>query len=131
MPWCPVCRVEYEAGRTACENCGAALVEAAPGEVEGAEPVVILHAQTANEARVVEATLEAEGIEAFVQPPATVLPQYGTIVDESPELDVLVAAEDVGEAAAVLNSGAVSDEELAAEAEGGASAPNDEPGAVV
>jgi hypothetical protein len=117
MLWCPECNTEYEAGRLVCSDCGAILTDEPRPTDE--DPVVVLHAQTANEARIAEATLEAEGISAYVQPPDTVLPQYGNVVDDdNPELDVLVSADSAEEAAAVLNEPPVSEEELAALAEG-------------
>ena len=123
MPWCPVCNTEYDAGRTVCSDCGAALTDTPP--TPHAEPVVVLHAQTANEARVAEATLEAEGIEAYVQPPDTIMPQYGNVADiDNPELDVVVAAESAQEAIEILSEPPVSEEELAALAE--ASSPEDQ-----
>jgi|SRR5579872_2675154 len=114
MPWCPNCKTEYEAGHTVCADCGAALVAAEPQWDEDA-PVVVLHAGTANEARIAEATLQAEGIPAFVQPPDTILPQYGTVIDDdNPELDVLVPAAAAERAAAILNQPPFSEDELAA-----------------
>jgi hypothetical protein len=112
MPWCPNCRTEYEGGRTVCTDCGAALVDEMPATIGSKSPVVVLHANTANEARIAEATLEAEGILAFVQPPDTVLPQHGNIVDdENPELDVMVPAEEAERATAILSEPPLSDEE--------------------
>jgi hypothetical protein len=143
MPWCPVCKIEFEAGRTVCTECGAALVSSLgdvpdpegfaidgsglPQNADADAPVVVLHANTANEARIAEATLEAEGISAFVQPPDTVMPQYSnTVDDDNPELDVLVAADEAAEAAEILNAPAVSEEELAEAAEADLSGANTE-----
>jgi hypothetical protein len=113
MPWCPNCRTEYEGGRSVCTDCGASLVDEEPVTVASEDPVVVLHAATANEARIAEATLEAEGIPAFVQLPGTVLPQHGNIVDDdNPELDVLVPAEEAERASAILNEPPLTDEEF-------------------
>jgi hypothetical protein len=84
----------------------------------GEEPVVVLHAESANEARVVEATLEAEGIDAYVHPPSFVLPQHSNVVDsDNPELDVLVPAEDADRAVEILRAAPLTDEELNAAAD--------------
>ena len=115
MPWCPTCRVEYEEGRTACSDCGASLVEILPPEP--AEPVVVFEANSAVEAQIAEATLEAEGIPAYVQAPQSLVPNVDAFGDEPPELDVMVSAENADRAAAVLSSPAVSEEELGALAE--------------
>jgi hypothetical protein len=122
MPWCPVCNTEYEEGRTVCSDCGATLTDTPlPPH---AEPVVVLHAQTADEAHVAEATLEAEGIEAYVQRPDAVMPEYGNIEDmDSPQMDVVVPAESAQKAIDILSEPPISEEELAALAE--ASSPED------
>src|SRR3982750_592823 len=117
MPWCPKCKLEYESGITTCPDCGAVLVDTPPEDEP--ELVVILHAATANEARVAEATLKAEGIDAFVAPPDVVMPQYGNVVgDVTNELDVLVAPENAERAREILNAPPVSDAELEAFEEG-------------
>jgi len=71
-----------------------------------------LEAKSAAEAQVAEATLRAEGIEAFVQPFASVSPNIGVTGDDVPELEVLVAAKDAALAREILNAPAISDEEL-------------------
>ena len=115
MPWCPTCRTEYEAGRTACSDCGAALVDVLPPEA--ASPVVVLEANSAVEAQIAEATLQAAGIDAYVQSPASLVPNVDAFGDEPPELEVVVAAEDADRAAAILKEIPLSEEELGALAE--------------
>ena len=121
MPWCPTCRTEYEAGRTVCSDCGAALVETLPPEA--ADPVVVLEANSAVEAQVAEATLEAAGIPAYVSGTQSLVPNVDAFGDEPPESEVLVAAEDAERARAILGEGALSDQELGDLAES-ASDPN-------
>lgn len=121
MPWCPTCRTEYEPGRTACSDCGAMLVEVLPPPPES--PVVIMEAESAVEAQVVEATLEAEGISAYVSAPQSLVPNVDAFGDEPPESEVIVAAEDAERARSVLGEGRLSDEELGDLAES-ASDPN-------
>ena len=110
MPWCPTCRFEYVAGRTACSDCGAALVENLPPEA--ADPVVVLEANSAVEAQVAEATLEAVGIPAYVSAPQSLVPNVDAFGDEPAESEVLVAAQDAERARAVLAEGTLSEEEL-------------------
>jgi hypothetical protein len=64
MPWCPDCRTEYEAQAAFCADCGAKLVAELAPESLGTEPVIVAEAGDANEARVIVATLQAEGIPA-------------------------------------------------------------------
>ena len=118
MPWCPVCRTEYEAGRTACSDCGASLVEELPPEAPN--PVVVLEANSAVEAQIAEATLEAAGIRAYVQAPASLVPNVDTFGDEPPESEVVVAAEDAERAMAILRELPPSDEEMDALADSAA-----------
>lgn len=122
MPICPDCRTEYEAGIAVCVDCGAELVETLPPEDADEPPVVVLRAATAEEAQIAEATLQAEGILAFVQPSDIVLPGSHLVDDVSAGRDVLVPAADAERAAAILNAPPVSEEELTAfeEAESGA-----------
>ena len=120
MPWCPVCNTEYEEGRTVCSDCGATLTDTPPAP--HSEPVVVLHARTADEAHVAEATLAAEGIEAYVQRPDAVMPEYGNVEDmDSPQMDVVVPAEAAQRAREILSEPPISEEELTALAD--ASAP--------
>ncbi len=70
MPWCPICKEEYEEGIGRCADCGAALVEEAPeagcGEVasayEGGEPWEFLVSAAAGEADVIASLLQSMGI---------------------------------------------------------------------
>ena len=115
MPWCPTCRIEYEAGRTACSDCGASLVDQLPPEA--ANPVVVLEANSAVEAQVAEATLQASGIEAYVQSPQSLVPNVEAFGEDPAGLEVVVAAEDAERAIAILNEAPLSDDELGAMAE--------------
>ena len=112
MPWCPDCRVEYNPGIAACADCGANLVEALPEIRIGPPPEVVFTASIAAEAKVVEATLESAGIRAFVQPSTVVLPGESIADDDSPDLDVLVPADRLADAQAVLREQLVDEEEL-------------------
>lgn len=79
------------------------------------EPVVVLRAKSTTEAQIAEATLQAEGIEAFVQSPSSSLtPNVGVLGDDVPELEVLVPAESAEAARAILSSTSISEEELTA-----------------
>ncbi len=112
MPWCPECRTEYDPGIATCADCGAALVDELPPEPED-DPVVALEAHDITEAQIAEATLEAEGIPAYVQAPGSLVPNVDPMADEPPELEVLVARDDAEAADAVLHEPAISEEELA------------------
>jgi hypothetical protein len=112
MPWCPQCSTEYEAGQTTCADCGAALAARPPDP--HAENVVVFEARSVTEAQIAEATLQAEGIEAFVQTIASASPNVGVMGDDVPELEVRVAAEDAGRAREILAEPPVTEEELAA-----------------
>ncbi len=125
MPYCPNCRTEYEAGSTVCADCGAALVNTLPPE-EADDPVVVLEANSVTEAQVAEATLEAEGIDAYVQAPASLVPNVDPSGDEPPELEVLVAPEDAAAADQILSQPPPSDEELTSLADSSAT-PGQEP----
>jgi len=89
-------------------------VDALPEEDLGEPPVVVLHAATADEARIAEATLQAEGIPAFVHPSDIMLPGGHLVDDVTPERDVLIPADAVEKALAILSAPPVSEEELAA-----------------
>jgi hypothetical protein len=119
MPWCPDCRTEYDPGIEFCSDCGAALVATLPPQDEGEEPVVVLDADSAIEAQVAKATLEAEGIPAFVQTPTLAIPGDNLVDDDNPEREVLVPAELADEAADILHTPPLSEEELTALEEAG------------
>ena len=111
MPWCPKCLEEYDAGITTCADCGSALVDKLESELER-KPVLIYHASSENEAKVVIATLEAEGIVAFTGSPNFVLPQESFAVnDDVDDMDIFVLEDKAEEAKAVLNA-PISEEEL-------------------
>ncbi len=76
------------------------------------EPVVVLRANSITEAQIAEATLEAEGIVAYVQPTTSVTPNVGVMGDDVPEVEVLVAPEDAQRAQEILNAPPPSEEEL-------------------
>ena len=111
MPICNNCNTEVEVGQAICPGCGAA-VSTEETSANG-EPVVVLQANTTEEAMAAEVALEAEGIPAYVNEPS-----MDAFADESAE--VLVPAELADEAAAVLNEPPMSDEELNAAADAGA-----------
>jgi len=69
-------------------------------------------AGTAAEAQIVEATLESAGIPAFVQPTSVAWPGESITDFDSPDLVVLVEADRLIEAQAVLNEQPVDMEEL-------------------
>jgi hypothetical protein len=81
-------------------------------------PVVVLRAHTFAEARVAKATLEAEGIAAFVASDDGILEvlEVGFVSDENVDLDVMVPADRADDALAILNAPALTDEELDAAA---------------
>lgn len=118
MSWCPNCGSEYETGVTECTDCGVALVDQPPADqtvnLSGEDDtVVVMEAKSMMEAQVAEATLEAEGVDAYVQTTASPSPNVGVMGDDVPELDVVVASEDAARAAQILGEAPVSDEELA------------------
>ncbi len=113
MPWCPRCRVEYDAGVATCVDCACDLVEHLLPEDLGKEPVVVFRAGTANEARTVVATLEAEGIPAYSGSPDYYVPQYGNpVAGVSPEFMVWVPADAVEAAQRVMAQPELTDQEL-------------------
>ena len=113
MPYCPNCKTELQSGVTSCSVCGSDLV-GAPSEVDQSAPVVVLRAHTFAEARVAKATLEAEGIPAFVASDDGILEvlEPGVVSDETVDLDVMVAADKAEAAREVLNAPSLTDEEL-------------------
>jgi hypothetical protein len=119
MPWCPNCGTEYEPGVAQCADCGATLVDQPPaGPGDPNEPtVVVLEARSVTEAQVAEATLEAEGIDAYVQTTTSPSLNVGVMGDDVPELEVVVAADDAERAEQILREPPVTDEELAQLAE--------------
>jgi hypothetical protein len=112
MPWCPDCRTEYDPGVAACSDCGADLVDELPQIRIGSPPEVVYAASTAAEAQIVEATLEFAGIPAFVQPTSVAWPGENITDFDSPDLEVLVPADRLVEAQAVLHEQSVDEEEL-------------------
>ena len=79
MPYCPACKTELEVGADYCPGCGADVSEVTTGE--GDAPVRVLRAESPEEALVAEATLEAEGIPAYVMSGDPVLPNIGNLED--------------------------------------------------
>jgi hypothetical protein len=68
MPICPACGYEYLPGITKCPDCGASLVETlSEPEIYTDENVVVYETYNENDALIVKAYLEAEGIDAVVQ----------------------------------------------------------------
>ncbi|MCC6730954.1 MAG: hypothetical protein IT208_16630 [Chthonomonadales bacterium] len=112
MPWCPVCRTEYEASVPACTDCGAELVDTLSPAEPTAAPVVVLEADTGEEATIAAATLNAAGVPAFVGPDDPVIPAHSNMVDDDPALVVMVPAQSVDEAKRVLAEAPMSEEEL-------------------
>lgn len=123
MAWCPNCGAEYETGLTECADCGASLVDQPPSDrVSGAagasgEPTVVMEARSVAEAQIAEATLEAEGVDAYVQTTTSPSLNVGVRGDDVPELEVVVAAGDAARAGEILREPPISDEELAELAE--------------
>ena len=117
MSWCPQCNTEYDAAVGFCSDCGLPLTHDAPFE---AAPVQVYHGTNANDARIVEATLRGEGIEAFMGAENITLPQAGINVNEdiAGELDVFVAACDAESALEIVNEPQFTDEELSEAATG-------------
>ncbi len=80
MPFCPICRNEYERGIEKCTDCGVSLVENAPPEHDDAVPnaplVEIYQAAGDKEAFVIKSLLESEGIICSLSSdiPHTVMP---------------------------------------------------------
>ncbi len=115
MPWCPDCRIEYDAGVETCVDCGAALTDSLPPEDLGKEPVVVLRASTAHEAQVSAATLRAEGIPAYAGPPDAYIPQLGNpVAGVTPELAVWVPADAADAAVRILSLPPLPEEDLLA-----------------
>lgn len=113
MPWCPECRMEYEAGVDVCPDCGVRTVAELPPEELGKDPVIVLRAATAHEAQIAAATLQAEGIPAYAAPPDVYPPQLGNpVVDVTPEFWVWVPADAEEEALRILSEPPPSEEEL-------------------
>src|SRR5690348_3427600 len=94
MAQCPNCGSNIESNVDKCPNCGANIADTPLGAVTDDldDLVVVLEANSAAEAQVAEATLRAEGIEAFVQPVSSVSPNIGVTGDDVPELEVIVAS---------------------------------------
>jgi hypothetical protein len=112
MPWCPQCRTEYDKGAARCSDCDVALVEKLP-PLEDHPPVPIYHASTADEARIIIATLRAEGINAHTMPPGYVIPQEDNVVDDmDTELEILVPQDQESAARAILNESPITEDEL-------------------
>ncbi len=80
MPFCPVCRNEYEQGIAKCLDCGVNLVESLPPEDVDAVPnaplVEIYEAAGDKEAFIIKSLLESEGIMCSLSSdiPHTVMP---------------------------------------------------------
>ncbi len=117
MSWCPQCNTEYDVKVGFCADCGLPLTQDAPFE---AAPVLVYHGTNANDARIVEATLRGEGIEAFIGAENITLPQAGVNVNEgnAGELEVYVAARDADRALAILAEPPLTDAELSEAATG-------------
>lgn len=115
MPWCPQCKTEYEPYVPRCADCGVNLVERLPPEDTGKPAVIVAQASSANEARIMVATLQAVGIPAYTGAPDPYLPQYGNpLASVSSEFLVWVPADAEEQALAVLKSPPVPEEELLA-----------------
>ena len=80
MPFCPICRCEYERDVERCPDCDAVLVETIPPENPDAEPyaalVEIYEAAGDEEALVIKGLLETEDIMCSLSSdiPHTVVP---------------------------------------------------------
>jgi len=80
MPFCPVCRNEYEQGIDKCFDCGVNLVESLPPEnveaVPNAPLVEIYEAAGDKEAFIIKSLLESESIMCSLSSdiPHTVMP---------------------------------------------------------
>jgi hypothetical protein len=111
MEQCANCRSNIASNVDVCPNCGANIADTPLGAVTD-DLVVVLQANSAAEAQVAEATLRAEGIEAFVQPVASVSPNIGVTGEDVPELEVIVASNLAAKAREILNAPAISEEEL-------------------
>src|SRR5258708_9807571 len=112
MPWCPDCKIEYDPGIAICPDCGADIVVELPYIPLDPPPEIVYTAGTWAEAKVVEATLEAAGITAFVQPTSVAWPGESITHPESPDLGVLVPANRLTDAQVVLREQLVDEEEL-------------------
>jgi len=122
MSHCSACAVEYtEASLAACPHCGALLDDGPLRSFD--DPVVVLEAGSVTEAQVAEATLEAEGIPAYVSAPSSLVPNVDVDGDEPLELDVYVAAGDIEAAAAILSASPLTEEELTEVEESNPAAP--------
>jgi len=74
--------------------------------------VIVLNAASVTEATIAQATLKAEGIESYVQPPGPYVWNVDTSADEPIEREVVVAARDEAAARAILQQSAPTEEEL-------------------
>ena len=101
MLYCPRCRTEYEPTVASCADCDVPLAANLPPEDLGKDPVVAFRAASDSEARTVAATLQAEGIPAYVMPQDIYLP-LNVRVASDPHRMVLVPADAAEQAAAVL-----------------------------
>ncbi|MBM3493942.1 MAG: hypothetical protein FJX72_06435 [Armatimonadetes bacterium] len=115
MPWCPKCRTEYEPLVGQCADCGVSLIADLPQEDMGKDPVIVAQVADSQEALVLVATLNAEGIPAYTAPPDAYLPQGGNpVATVTPEFLVWVPADAATAAHAVISAPPISDSELLA-----------------
>ncbi len=70
MPFCPSCRIEYNAGILRCAECDENLVEVLPDEIndaEGSEPTVLANFPTVSEAEMIQELLEKNDVRTILR----------------------------------------------------------------
>ena len=86
MPWCPVCRYEYEAGITECPDDKVALVAEQPPEPELGEALEVYRSTDMAAVDAVAAWLQERGLspEIIDRPPGAILggsPAFAVTLD--------------------------------------------------
>ncbi|HPZ09476.1 MAG TPA: DUF2007 domain-containing protein [Candidatus Eremiobacteraeota bacterium] len=121
MPYCPVCRSEFEERISRCSRCDCELVEKLPEELLDINIKSLCKVKTSPEAYLIKGLLDPEGILVFIRPFEVVM--YNGIVSDSEGSwgEIYVPSEDIEKARTILNdylSGEPGEEEKVDQTEG-------------